>query len=84
MFFYTIMNIFITLLENVNKSRTSAGSLSLTNRLYENAAIHFIGEKDGRRLQLRKKWVQVPKSYLSGIAHTVMVCNTEPTPTHDV
>jgi hypothetical protein len=29
MFFYTIMNIFITLLENVNKSRTSAGSLSL-------------------------------------------------------
>jgi hypothetical protein len=32
MFFYTIMNIFITLLENVNKSRTSAGSLSLTNK----------------------------------------------------
>jgi hypothetical protein len=30
MFFYTITNIFITLLENVNKSRTSAGSLSLT------------------------------------------------------
>jgi hypothetical protein len=29
MFFYPIMNIFITLLENVNKSRTSAGSLSL-------------------------------------------------------
>jgi hypothetical protein len=29
MFFYTIMNIFITLLKNVNKSRTSAGSLSL-------------------------------------------------------
>jgi hypothetical protein len=31
MFFYTIMNIFITLNENVDKSRTSAGSLSLTN-----------------------------------------------------
>jgi hypothetical protein len=30
MFFYTIMNIFITLLENVNKSRTSAGNLSLS------------------------------------------------------
>jgi hypothetical protein len=29
MLFYTIMNIFITLLENVNKSRTCAGSLSL-------------------------------------------------------
>jgi hypothetical protein len=29
MLFYTIINIFITLLENVNKSRTSAGSLSL-------------------------------------------------------
>jgi hypothetical protein len=29
MFFYTIINIFITLLENGNKSRTSAGSLSL-------------------------------------------------------
>jgi hypothetical protein len=29
MFLYTIMNIFITLTENVNKSRTSVGSLSL-------------------------------------------------------
>jgi hypothetical protein len=29
MFFYTIMNIFITFLENVHKSPTSAGSLSL-------------------------------------------------------
>jgi hypothetical protein len=29
MFFNTNMNIFITLLENVNKSRTSANSLSL-------------------------------------------------------
>jgi hypothetical protein len=29
MFFYTIMNIFITLLENINKSCSSAGSLSL-------------------------------------------------------
>jgi hypothetical protein len=29
-FFYTNMNIFITLLDNVNKSRTSAGNLSLT------------------------------------------------------
>jgi hypothetical protein len=28
-FFYTNMNIFITLLENVNKSRTSANNLSL-------------------------------------------------------
>jgi hypothetical protein len=28
-FFYTKMNIFITLLENVNKSRTSANNLSL-------------------------------------------------------
>jgi hypothetical protein len=32
-FFYTDMNIFITLLENVNKSRTSANNLSLTNSL---------------------------------------------------
>jgi hypothetical protein len=30
MFFYTIMNICIILLENVNKSRTNAGSLSLS------------------------------------------------------
>jgi hypothetical protein len=30
MFFFTIMNIFITLLENVNKSCTSAGSISLS------------------------------------------------------
>jgi hypothetical protein len=29
MFFYTNMNIFITLLDNVNKSRTTAGNLSL-------------------------------------------------------
>jgi hypothetical protein len=29
MFFYTIMKLFITLLENVNKSCTSVGSLSL-------------------------------------------------------
>jgi hypothetical protein len=29
MFFYTIMKLFITLLENLNKSRTSAGKLSL-------------------------------------------------------
>jgi hypothetical protein len=29
-FFYTNMNTFITLLENVNKSRTSANNLSLT------------------------------------------------------
>jgi hypothetical protein len=28
-FFYTIMNLFITLLENVNKSRTSASNVSL-------------------------------------------------------
>jgi hypothetical protein len=31
MFFYTIMKLFITLLENVKKSRTSTGSLSLIN-----------------------------------------------------
>jgi hypothetical protein len=31
MFFYTIMERFITLLQNVNKSRTSAGRLSLTS-----------------------------------------------------
>jgi hypothetical protein len=30
MFFYTIMKIFIALLENINKSRASAGRLSLT------------------------------------------------------
>jgi hypothetical protein len=30
MFFYTIVKRFITLLENINKSRTSVGSLSLT------------------------------------------------------
>jgi hypothetical protein len=30
MFFYTIMNLFITLLENVNKSRTSANNVSLS------------------------------------------------------
>jgi hypothetical protein len=30
MLFYTIIKLFITLLENVNKSRTSAGSLSLS------------------------------------------------------
>jgi hypothetical protein len=29
MFFYTIMNLIITLLENVNKSQTSAGRISL-------------------------------------------------------
>jgi hypothetical protein len=28
-FFYTFMNLFITLLENVNKSRTSANNVSL-------------------------------------------------------
>jgi hypothetical protein len=28
-FFYTIMTLFITLLENVNKSRTSANNVSL-------------------------------------------------------
>jgi hypothetical protein len=40
-FFYTIMNLFITLLENVNKSRTSANQcyVSLTN--YWEAAFWF-------------------------------------------
>jgi hypothetical protein len=33
-FFYTNMNIFITLLENVNKSRTSANNLSLTEIIW--------------------------------------------------
>jgi hypothetical protein len=37
MFFYTIMRLFIALLENVNKSRTSAGSLSLKK---ENCTTH--------------------------------------------
>jgi hypothetical protein len=32
MFFYTIINVFTTLLENVNKSRTSAGRLSLNKK----------------------------------------------------
>jgi hypothetical protein len=31
-FLYTIMNLFITLLENVNKSRTSANNVSLNVR----------------------------------------------------
>jgi hypothetical protein len=35
MFFYTIMNIFLYLLENVNKSSTTAGSLSLTQNWME-------------------------------------------------
>jgi hypothetical protein len=35
MFFCTIMNIFITLFENVNKSCTSAGRLSLTTNQCE-------------------------------------------------
>jgi hypothetical protein len=33
MFFYTVMNIFITLLENVNNSHTSAGKLSLNKTM---------------------------------------------------
>jgi hypothetical protein len=33
MFFYTIMNLFITLLENVNKSRTSANNVSFKSVL---------------------------------------------------
>jgi hypothetical protein len=36
-FFYTIMNLFITLLENVNKSRTIANNVSLIiSKLYTN------------------------------------------------
>jgi hypothetical protein len=35
MFFYTIMKLFITLLENVNKSRTGAGRLSLKCILFK-------------------------------------------------
>jgi hypothetical protein len=42
MFFYTFMNIFITLLENVNKSCTSAGRLSLTVRMKEYNPKHAI------------------------------------------
>jgi hypothetical protein len=34
MFFYTIINLFITFLKNVNKSCTSAGSLTLTYKLF--------------------------------------------------
>jgi hypothetical protein len=30
-FFYTVMNLFITLLENVNKSRTNANYVSLNS-----------------------------------------------------
>jgi hypothetical protein len=35
MFYYAIMNIFITLFENVNKSRSSAGGLSLNSYKYD-------------------------------------------------
>jgi hypothetical protein len=38
-FFYTNMNIFITLLENVNKSRTCANNLSLSDQ-----AIDLVGD----------------------------------------
>jgi hypothetical protein len=34
MFFYTIINFFIILIVNVNKSRNSAGSLSLMEKVY--------------------------------------------------
>jgi hypothetical protein len=36
MLFYTIMKLFITLLDNVNKSRTSAGRLSLSLAVLSN------------------------------------------------
>jgi hypothetical protein len=32
---YTIMNLFITLLENVNKSRTSANNVSLSDGIHD-------------------------------------------------
>jgi hypothetical protein len=34
-FFYTIMNLFITLLENVNESRSSANNVSLMYSAFE-------------------------------------------------
>jgi hypothetical protein len=42
MFFYTIINIFITCFENVNESRTSAGSLSLTLTSFTVPGVHVM------------------------------------------
>jgi hypothetical protein len=42
MFFYTITKLFITLLENVNKSRTSAGRLSLNMELKARIEVKYI------------------------------------------
>jgi hypothetical protein len=47
MFFYSIMRIFITLLENVNKSCTSASSLSLKNLYWDH-----IGSNSRRRTMI--------------------------------
>jgi hypothetical protein len=44
MFFYIILNIFITLLENVNKSRTSAGSLSLSTWITNDNNLTFVAQ----------------------------------------
>jgi hypothetical protein len=38
-FFYTIMDLFITLLENVNKSRTSANNVSLKISIGKSSSI---------------------------------------------
>jgi hypothetical protein len=48
MFFYSIMKLFITLLENVNKSRTSAGNLSFTDS--EHLYIIGFGRQDSSAL----------------------------------
>jgi hypothetical protein len=42
-FFYTIMNLFITLLENVNKSRTSANNVSLMYSCLRNSTCFRLG-----------------------------------------
>jgi hypothetical protein len=42
-FFYTIMNLFITLLENVNKSRTSANNVSLNDQKSPTFLLFWIG-----------------------------------------
>jgi hypothetical protein len=68
MFFYTITNIFITLPENVNKSRTSAGRLSLkpttiiTNRKIvraQPAAQHTLIQKTNKLMQKKVCCLQV-------------------------
>jgi hypothetical protein len=63
MFFYTIINIFITLLENINKSRSSASSLSLNY----STALSFIVTTGARivlasrKALLVKRWTKGPE-----------------------